>query len=270
MDSGVAQQMLAALKPAGLAGVSLLAGPFARPFGLRRPLLAASDYRGARMGTFPAQVDEETFRTLGARPDTGDQIAAMTGIETDVESAAKVFDVPGATLTGNVIFWPWPGVLFMNQRAFGSLTAGQKDLLSRAAAQSRAGAIWLGNDTTNARDLCRRGNKIITASAAELAGLRAAVQPVYRSLAAGPLARGVIEQITSMRQAMGDAPDSLTCPPGHRRIQFAPGDVAGHLHQLRTRGGRGGSARDLPVARGLGPSFPEARQRALAAAADQW
>ncbi len=213
MDSSLAQQMLAALKPAGLVGVSLLTGPFARPFGLRRPLLAASDYRAARMGTFPAQVDEETFRTLGARPDTGDQMAAMTGIETDVESAAKVFDIPGATLTGNVIFWPWPGVLFMNQRAFGSLTAGQKDLLSRAAAQSRAGAVWLGNDTTNARDLCRRGNKIITASAVELAGLRAAVQPVYRTLEAGSLAAGVIEQITSMRQAMGDAPDSLTCPP---------------------------------------------------------
>ena len=211
MDSHLSQQVLAPLKPAGLVGVSLLPGVFARPFGLSRSLLTASDYRGARIGTFPARVDEETFRALGARPDTGDQMAGLTGMETDVESAAKVFDQPGATLTGNVILWPWAGVIFMNQRAFGSLTAGQRDLLFRAAAQARTAPVYLGDDTAYTRDLCRRGNKVLTASAADLAGLQSAVKPVYRTLEADPLARAVIEQITSMREAMGDAPDSLTC-----------------------------------------------------------
>ena len=211
LDSDLSQQMLTALKPTGLVGLSLLPGVFARPFGFSRPLLAASDYRGAKIGILPSLVDEETFRALGAIPDSAGQLAGLNGIETDVQSADTAFDRPGATLTGNVIFWPWPGVLFMNQRAFESLTAGQRGELFRAAAEARAAPIYLGNDTAYVRDLCRRGNKVVTASPADLAGLRVAVQPVYRTLEADPTTIGVIEQITSMRQAMGGSPDSVTC-----------------------------------------------------------
>jgi hypothetical protein len=131
-------------------------------------------------------------------------------METDVESADTVLNVPGAMLTGNVIFWPWPGVIFINRRTFESLTAGQRSELFRAAIQARHGKVYLGNDTAFVRDLCRR-NKVVTASPADLAGLRAAVQPVYRALEANPSTRAFIAQITSLRQAMGGSPDSLTC-----------------------------------------------------------
>jgi TRAP-type C4-dicarboxylate transport system substrate-binding protein len=213
LDSDVARQMLAALKPAGLTGLSVLLGVFARPIGFSRPLLAVSDYRGARIGTFPARVDEATFQALGAKPDTTGSLSGLNGIETDVQSAVTVFSVPGATLTGNVIFWPWPGVLFMNQRAFDSLTAVQHSELFRAAAKARGGPIYLGNDAAYVRSWCRQGHKVLTASAADLAGLRAAVRPVYRTLEASSATRRLIEQITSMRQATGDPPESLTCAP---------------------------------------------------------
>ena len=213
LDSDVARQMLAALKPAGLTGLSVLLGVFARPFGFSRPLLAVSDYRGARIGTFPARVDEATFQALGAKPDTTGPLSGLNGIETDVQSAVTAFGVPGATLTGNVIFWPWPGVLFMNQRAFDSLTAGQRSELLRAAAKAQGGPVYLGNDTAYVRSWCRRGHQVLTASAADLAGLRAAVQPVYRTLEATSATRRFIEQIASVRQAMGGSPDSLTCTP---------------------------------------------------------
>jgi len=211
LDSDLSRQMLAALKPTGLVGVSLLPGVFARPFGFSRPLLAVSDYRGARIGTFPARVDQDTFRALGAKPDLSGPLSGDTGVETDVQSAVTALGVPGATLTGNVIFWPWPGVLFINQRAFESLTAGQRDDLFRAAAKFRAAPVYLGNDTAYVRDLCRRGHKVLTASAADLAGLRTAVLPVYHMLEADPPTRRLIEQIASVRQAMGGSTDSVTC-----------------------------------------------------------
>jgi TRAP-type C4-dicarboxylate transport system substrate-binding protein len=210
LGSDLSQQMLAALKPMGLVGLGLLPGVFARPYGITRPLLAASAYRGAKIGILPALVDEETFRALGAVPVSSGGIAGLDGIETDVESADIAFNVPGATLTGNVIFWPWPGVIFINRRTFESLTAGQRSELFRAAIQARHGKVYLGNDTAFVRDLCRR-NKVVTASPADLAGLRAAVQPVYRALEANPSSKAFIAQITSLRQAMGGSPDSLTC-----------------------------------------------------------
>jgi TRAP-type C4-dicarboxylate transport system substrate-binding protein len=211
LASDLPQKMLAALKPAGLAGLGLLPGVLARPVGFSRPLLAASDYRGAKIGTLPSLAAKETFRALGATLVTSPGIGGLAGIATDVFAADKVFNRPGATLTGNVVFWPWPGVIFMNRRAFESLSAGQRSDLFRAAAKARAAKIYLGNDTAYLRDWCRRGSKVVTASPADLAGLRVAVRPVYRALEANPATRVFINQITVMRQAVGGSPDSLTC-----------------------------------------------------------
>lgn len=211
LASDLSQKMLAALKPTGLVGVGLLPGVLARPFGFSRPLVAASDYRGAKVGIVPSVVAGETFRALGATPVTSGGIAGLAGIETDVFAADTAFDRPGATLTGNVVFWPWPGVIFMNRHAFESLTAGQRSDLVRAAAEARAAKIYLGNDTAYLRDLCRRGTKVVTASPADLAGLRVAVRPVYRTLEANHATRAFLSEITVMRQAAGGSPDSLTC-----------------------------------------------------------
>jgi TRAP-type C4-dicarboxylate transport system substrate-binding protein len=211
LGSELSQKMLAALKPAGLIGLGLLPGSLARPFSFSRPLLAASGYRGARIGVLPSLVSGEIFRALGASPVSSGGLDGLDGIETDVVAADTVFNAPGATLTGNVVFGPWPGVIFMNRRAFEALAPRQRNELFRAAAAARAEQIYPGNDTPYLRDLCRRGTKVATVSPADLAGLRAAVQPVYRALEANPSTKGFITQITSMRRVMGGSPDSLTC-----------------------------------------------------------
>src|SRR5215472_8566212 len=211
LDSDLPQKMLTALRPTGLVGVGLLPGVLARPFGFSRPLLSASDYRGVKIGTLPSVVATETFRALGATLVSSGPIALLGGVATDVFAADKAFDRPGTSLTGNVIFWPWPGVIFMNRRAFGSLTAGQQSELFHAAAVAQADKIWLGDDAGYLRDLCRRGTKVVTASPADLAGLRVAVQPVYRMLEANPSTKALIGQIASIRQAIGGSPDALTC-----------------------------------------------------------
>ena len=212
LDSGIPQKMLAALQPTGLVGVGLLPGVLARPFGFSRPLVAASDYKGARIGVLPSLVEGEAFRALGARPDSSGRLAGLAGVETDVFTADEVYQRPGATLTGNVVFWPWNGVIFMNRRASESLTAAQRGDLVRAAVKAQGGNIYLGNDAGYLRDLCRRGTKVLTASAADLSGMRAAVRPVYRALESNPSTRAFISQITAIREAIGGSPDSLTCP----------------------------------------------------------
>src|SRR5215467_5169172 len=219
LDSSIPAKMLAGLRPYALAGLGILPGPLRRPLGFGRPLLAASDYKGARIGIRPSQVTADIFRALGAIPVTQTRSSSgvsITGGLTGFEGHADLIDagyaVPGAILTGNVVFEPRPNVIFMNQRAFGSLTPGERGVLFRAAAKARGAGIYQGNDLASVADLCHRGIKIVSASPADLAGLRAAVQPVYRTLDANPSTKTFIEQITATRQAAGDPPSTVTCP----------------------------------------------------------
>jgi TRAP-type C4-dicarboxylate transport system substrate-binding protein len=218
MDSAIPGEMLQELRPHGLVGLAVLPGPLWRPFGFTRPLVAASSYRGARIAIGPSAVGAGIFRALGAIPvilqrsNSVPVITGLTGIENSASTIDAGFATPGAILTGNVVFEPRPYVLFINQHAFGSLTASQRDILYRAAAQARAAGIYQGNDTASAADLCRRGIKIVSASPADLAGLHAAVQPVYRALESNATTLAFIDEVTAIRQAAGGSPDAVTCP----------------------------------------------------------
>jgi TRAP-type C4-dicarboxylate transport system substrate-binding protein len=218
LDSAIPATMLQGLGPHGLLGLAVLPGPLRRPLGFTRPLIAPSSYRGARIGIRASEVTADIFDALGAIPvapersPAGDNIAGLTGIESHANAIDSGFATPGATLTGNVVFEPRPNVIFMNQHAFGSLTASQRGVLDQAAARAGAAGVYEGNDTASMADLCRRGLKIVSASPADLAGLRAAVQPVYRSLESNSATRAFINEITAMRQAIGGSPDPVTCP----------------------------------------------------------
>jgi TRAP-type C4-dicarboxylate transport system substrate-binding protein len=219
LSSGIPATMLAGLRPYGLVGLGVLPGPLRRPLGFGRPLLAASDYKGARIGTRPSQVTADIFRALGAIPVTqtrsysGVSITrGLNGFEGHANLIDSGFAIPGAVLTGNVVFEPRPNVIFMNQRSFGSLTLGERGVLLRAAVKARSAGIYQGNDLASVADLCRRGIKVVFASPADLAGLRAAVQPVYRTLDSSPSTKAFIKQIAAMRQASGDSLSTVTCP----------------------------------------------------------
>jgi TRAP-type C4-dicarboxylate transport system substrate-binding protein len=218
LASTIPGQMLAALPPHGLAGLAVLPGPLRRPLGFTRPLVSAASYRGARIGIRPSKVTEDIFRALGAIPVTfyrspgRGSIAGLTGVEDHAASIDMGAAVPHAVLTGNVVFEPRPNVIFMNSRAFGALTARQRAILYRAATQARTAGIYQGNDTASVADLCRRGIKIISASAVGLAGLQAAMRPVYQALDTNPSTRKFISEITAMRQVVGGTPNAIACP----------------------------------------------------------
>jgi TRAP-type C4-dicarboxylate transport system substrate-binding protein len=218
LDSAIPAQMLQGLRPHDLVGLAVLPGPLWRPLGFTRPLVAAFSYRGARIGIGRSAVDAGIFRALGAVPVTprrrGSEpaIGGLTGVENSASAIDVGFAAPGAILTGNVVFEPLPSVLFMNQRAFGLLTASERGVLLRAAARARSAGIYQGNDTASVADLCRRGIKVVSASPADLTAMRAAVQPVYRILESDPSTKAYISQITAMRPAAGGSPGAVACP----------------------------------------------------------
>jgi TRAP-type C4-dicarboxylate transport system substrate-binding protein len=214
LASGIPDAMLSALKPAGLIGLAMVPGPLRRPAGFARALLAPADYRGEVIGIRASVVTEEALHALGAQVmlmTNGNNVTGMNG----AESHLALFDAGivdrGATITGNVDFEPRPNVIFMNRRAFDAMTPAERRILLRAAAEVRTTESVYQPDAESARDLCRRGVRIVTASAADLAELRATVRPVYATLKRQPATRAFIGSITSMRRALGDSPDAARC-----------------------------------------------------------
>jgi TRAP-type C4-dicarboxylate transport system substrate-binding protein len=217
LDSDIPAAMLAGLKPEGLVGLAVLAGPLRRPLGFTKPLVAASDYRGTRIGFRASGVSEEILRALGATPVVipgNHDTSGLDGVEGHVSNMLGSFDTSGATLTGNVVIEPRPNVIFMNRRAFGTLSAAQQQVLVRAASQARTDGGVYEPDGPDMPQMCRGGMKTVATSQAQLAGLRAAVQPVYRTLESDPSTRAFIAQITALRQAVGGTPDAVSCTAG--------------------------------------------------------
>jgi TRAP-type C4-dicarboxylate transport system substrate-binding protein len=217
LNSDIPAKMLVGLKPQGLVGLAVLAGPLRRPLGFSKPLVAPSDYRGASIGFRASAVSEEILRALGATPVVipgNHDTSGLDGVEGHVTNMLESFDVRGATLTGNVVIEPRPDVIFMNQRAFGSLSPAQQRVLIRAASQARTDGGAYEPDGPSVQQICRGGTNTVVASQAQLTALRAAVQPVYRKLESDPSTRAFITQITAIRQAVGGAPDAVSCPAG--------------------------------------------------------
>ncbi|MDQ6778801.1 MAG: TRAP transporter substrate-binding protein DctP [Actinomycetota bacterium] len=216
LQSPLASEMLTPLTPLGLIGLGILPGPMRKPLGVS-PLVAPADYRGKTLATSRSPVAELTLRTLGASAKAigpGASIAGLDGIEQQVASIyGNRYDRVGKYLTSNVNLWPRPLVLFINRHILATLNQTQRDAL-RGAAKSALPATLAQqqhDEKESVAGLCRTGLKFVTASAAELASLRRAVQPVYEHLARNPLTKAAITQIQMIGSAGPSPPDAPSC-----------------------------------------------------------
>ena len=214
LASDLPEEMLKGLRQAGLVGLAVLPGPLRRPLGVANALRSASDFRGRRIGIRASVVTAETLRALGAVPvvlPRDNNTSGLDGAEGHLVNLDEALPLRGATITGNVDFEPRPNVIFISRRTFEFLTAAQRGVLIHAAAKVQMAAAVYQPDDGAAQDLCRRGIKIVAASATDLAGLRAAVRPVYAALESNTSTKAFIQQITSIRDAVGGSPDAATC-----------------------------------------------------------
>jgi TRAP-type C4-dicarboxylate transport system substrate-binding protein len=256
LASKIPQEMLQGLGQAGLVGLVVLPGPLRRPVGLGRQLRSAADFRGARIGIRPSGVTAAVLRTLGAIPvvlPRDNDAAGLSGLEGHVTNLDMAFAERDAVMTGNLDLEPRPNVIFMGRRAFESVSSADRAILVRAAGQARISGGIYEPDGESAQDLCRRGIKIVAASSSDVAGLRAAVQPVYRTLESSPRTKAFVEEITSIRKAAGGSPDTASCPmtPGAGGIAVSAKELLGRwdvtytLSQLNGAGAD--SSEDIPT-----------------------
>ena len=211
LEGPLAGQMLAAL-PHGLAGIGVLPGPMRKPLGIA-PFTEPADFRGRAVAITRSAVASATLRALGARGveiPSGGEITGLDGVESQVDAIlGNGYDGDAKYLAADVNLWPRPLVLFASRRAFDRLTAEQRDVLRRAAAESIGPTLaQIEHDERDAAAiLCRRGVEFVTAGASRLAALRRAVAPVYRQLERDAQTRRAIEQIRAA--GSGATPSTL-------------------------------------------------------------
>jgi TRAP-type transport system periplasmic protein len=215
LTSDWAKELLRGTRSAGVVGVGYIQGPMRRPLGMTRELVDLSDYKGARIGIRQSSLTEMTMKALGATPVsfTPDDIEGLDGMEAHLSLVRDAYNADTYSLTGNVMFWSRPGVIFVNSAVFDAFTADQQETLRRAGARALADSVE--SIATRAvgvpDDVCGRGVKMIDASEGALAELRAAVQPVYDEIEKDPATKATIDAIEALRAASTAKPDAVEC-----------------------------------------------------------
>lgn len=203
LDSETADTMLAGLDNAGLHGIGYLMGPLRWPIGFTRDLRSPADFAGARIGLRASEIGAASLQAWGAEPVValpGDN-TGLDGTEGSLQTAREYFERGVDSLTGNVVLWPRPDVLFANSAQYNKLTDAQRDMLAAAAAtaleSSARNVQAFGNEQYGI--LCNLGLPIVMASDAELAALHDAVAPVYADLERDPATKAAISAIRELR-----------------------------------------------------------------------
>jgi TRAP-type C4-dicarboxylate transport system substrate-binding protein len=229
----VADRALAATEKLALTGLALLPTELRRPVGLTRTLAGPEDYAGARLYTREGKTARATFEALGARPvhlpreqwfeSVDGAEVGLAGVKARPELARS-----GAQITANVVLWPQPTTIVINQDAFDELSESQQTALRDAVEQAFDPESRLVSDQAeeDLEILCRIGAEFVEATPSQVAALRTAAEPAYRMIERGA---GNADAIARIRELKGDAqPETLTCP----KDETAAADTGGTAPEL--------------------------------------
>ena len=189
LGDGLVDPMLESLGDLELQGIGVLPGPLRRPLG-KHPLRGPGDWDGARISSSGGEQIDAALRSLGAEPrydspHVREATDELDGIETHIAAVPGNhyhYDFP--YLTGNVVLWPRPLVLFAGP----DVSADDLAVLRKAAKEAIPEAVAMSRSLEREplAEICRRDAKVVDASAA--ADRRAArrVPPDLRRARARP------------------------------------------------------------------------------------
>jgi TRAP-type C4-dicarboxylate transport system substrate-binding protein len=221
----LADDLLGGSRAKGVVGLGLTAENLRRPLGAKKALASLDDFRGARINVIASELSNATMRALGARPMSvgagrllGDAIAfgRLDAAETAIEAVySNGYARVARHMTRNVVFYPKVIAIDANEAAFDELTPAQRTALREAAdaTADRSTAAAAARDQADAAALCRAGLRFPRATPAQLAGLVAAVDPVYDALARDRLTARLVEEIQALKRQTAPGP-GLAVPAG--------------------------------------------------------
>jgi TRAP-type C4-dicarboxylate transport system substrate-binding protein len=200
-----ATKLLDGPRSIGVVGLGYVQGELRQALGITRDLVQASDFHGARIGIRPSRATEMTMQALGVTtvPQAADFVlSGLDGIEMGAQGIAGNGFYKGATsLTGNLVLWPRPNIVFANAKWFDGLSADQRAQLRAAVAQTSQLAVTrLPGLAQEARGgFCAADFPIKSASSPQLVALRQQLQPVIDQMSTDPGTKATIDGITALK-----------------------------------------------------------------------
>jgi TRAP-type C4-dicarboxylate transport system substrate-binding protein len=221
---GMTARMLGGVERLDLVGIALLPGELRKPLGASRPLVGASDYRGATIATRLSDLGLRTFHELGAAGEAivpGADASSFDGAELGLDGLyGDDYDGPPRTLAANVSLWPRALVIVMNRDAFERLNDDQR------AALRAAGRAAIDPAMKRIRQferealgvICRRHEPALRlATRSELDSLRTATSSLTRGLEHDPATRDAAKWISALRARVDPEPAPTCAAPTSTR-----------------------------------------------------
>ena len=215
LSDGVVDPMLKSLGDLELRGVGVLPGPLRRPLG-KHPLRGPGDWAGNRIAESGGGQVEAALRSLGAQvfydnPSVTEATAKLDGIETHVAAVPGNhyhYDFP--YLTGNVVLWPRPLVLFAGP----DVSSDDLAVLRKAAKQAIPETIAVARslESEGRTEICRTGLKVASATTGQVEALRAAFQPVTQRLERDEATGAAVARIQQLSEEGGSSVAAFRCP----------------------------------------------------------
>ena len=238
LEDGLADPMLASLGELELQGIGVLPGPLRRPLG-KRPLRDPDDWAGDRIGSSGGEQIAAALRALGATRVLESPHGTTEGLDGFESHVAAVgddhFQFP--YLTGNLVLWARPLVLFAGP----DVSSDDLAVLRKAAKEAIPATIAVSRslETEGLSEICPAKLEVVTASAGQLDGLRAAFGPVYDELERDPAASRAVTRIQELSRDSGSSVAEVRCPaaakpsagtirPGTYRTVVTRGDANEH------------------------------------------
>ena len=207
LASDWAKKLLDGPRSVGVVGLGYIQGELRQALGITRDLVQVSDFKGARIGIRASHVTDMTLTALGATSShlaIPQDLTGLDGIELGAQGVAgNGFYVGARSLTGNLVFWPRPNIIFANANWFDGLSADQRAQLRAAVAQTgQLAIIRLPGLAQEARDgFCAAGFPVGTASKQALDALRQKLRPVIAEMAKDPGTKATMDEISALKDS---------------------------------------------------------------------
>jgi TRAP-type C4-dicarboxylate transport system substrate-binding protein len=230
ISGDLAGDLMSGLGEANVVGIALFPEGMRHPFGLERPLFGPDDYAGQTIRSATSKTTAAVFEALGASVNDAE---ADQKVHAGLDSSYLL--QPGGTATGNVTFYPKVNSLVMGSEAYEALDEDQREVLAKAAAQTRDWAIRSGpSDAEAARSFCRQGGAVVNASEADLAALEDATAPVYAELDRDQRTKELIAAIRELKQSTTVAADAPVACGAQPKAGGGPGaDAVDGVYRFR-------------------------------------